>query len=54
MARGAWQATVPGVARVRHDLASKPPNNFFYLCVCFKIFRLAGLYDSWKELPEAP
>ena len=23
--RGAWQAIVPGVARVRHDLATKPP-----------------------------
>ena len=23
--RGAWQATVHGVARVRHDLAAKPP-----------------------------
>ena len=25
MDRGAWQATVHGVLRVRHDLASKPP-----------------------------
>ena len=25
MHRGAWQATVQGVARVRHDLATKPP-----------------------------
>ena len=25
MDRGAWQATVHGFARVRHDLASKPP-----------------------------
>ena len=25
MARGAWQATVHGVARVRHDLVAKPP-----------------------------
>ena len=23
--RGAWQATVHGVSRVRHDLATKPP-----------------------------
>ena len=23
--RGAWQATVHGVTRVRHDLATKPP-----------------------------
>ena len=26
MYRGAWWATVHGVARVRHDLAIKPPN----------------------------
>ena len=25
MDRGVWQATVHGVARVRHDLATKPP-----------------------------
>ena len=26
MDRGAWQATVHGVPRVRHDLATKPPS----------------------------
>ena len=25
MDRGAWRATVHGVIRVRHDLATKPP-----------------------------
>ena len=25
MDRGAWQATVHGVSRVGHDLATKPP-----------------------------
>ena len=25
--RGAWQATVHGITRVRHDLATKPPHN---------------------------
>ena len=25
MDRGAWQVTVLGAARVRHDLATKPP-----------------------------
>ena len=25
MDRGAWQATVHGIARVKHDLAPKPP-----------------------------
>ena len=27
MDRGAWQAIVHGVARIRHDLATKPPPN---------------------------
>ena len=30
MDRGAWQATVHGVARVGHDLATKPPPLFHY------------------------
>ena len=25
--KGAWQATVHGVARVRHDLVTKPPHD---------------------------
>ena len=29
MDRGAWQATVHGVARVGHDLATKPPRPLF-------------------------
>ena len=28
MDRGTWKATVQGVARVGHDLASKPPHNY--------------------------
>ena len=28
MDRGAWQATVHGVTRVRHDLVTKPPPAF--------------------------
>ena len=27
MDRGAWWASVPGVARVRNDLATKPPHH---------------------------
>ena len=27
---GAWQATVHGVTRVGHDLATKPPPYLFY------------------------
>ena len=29
MDRGAWQATVHGVERVGHDLATKPPPQVF-------------------------
>ena len=28
--RGAWRATVHGVARVGHDLATKPPPRYLY------------------------
>ena len=31
MARGAWQATVHGVARVGHNLATKPTNQPTYV-----------------------
>ena len=31
MDRGAWQAIVPGIARVRHDLATKPPLPAFFV-----------------------
>ena len=31
MDSGAWQATVPGVAKVGPDLATKPPSNIQYL-----------------------
>ena len=49
MDRGAWQAIVHGVARVGHDLATKPPpppKNFkwnyiiiqqFYFCVKIEV-----------------
>jgi len=29
MNRGAWRATVHGVTRVRHDLATKPPPHLY-------------------------
>ena len=31
MERGAWQATVHGVVRVEHDLATKPPSHHHHL-----------------------
>ena len=30
--RGALQATIPGVARVRHNLATKPPPLMYWCC----------------------
>ena len=33
MDRGAWQATVHGVARVGHDLATKPPSPRFVIAI---------------------
>ena len=30
MDRGAWQATVHGVARVGHDLVTKPPPPYLF------------------------
>ena len=41
MDRGAWQATVDGVTRVGHDLATKPPTT------CMKC-SLGSLY--WRDL----
>ena len=34
MDTGAWQAAVHGIARVGHDLATKPPP---YVCMCIHI-----------------
>ena len=34
MDRGAWQATVCRVARVGHDLASKPPQTYINIQMC--------------------
>jgi len=33
MDRGTWQATIHGVARVGHDLATKPPPPSYRRCV---------------------
>ena len=37
MDRGAWQAIVNGVARVRHDLATKPPPHISHEHTCKKL-----------------
>ena len=41
--RGAWRATVHGVARVRHDLATKPPP------VIYKSWRLGYSLAQWNK-----
>ena len=33
MDRGAWQATIHGVVRVGHDLATKPPLRIMFACL---------------------
>ena len=38
MDRGAWQATVHGVARVGHDLATKPPPHL-----------MLGKIEGWRR-----
>ena len=41
MERGAWQATVHGVVRVGHDLATKPPSHHHHLkdiCVVYSVY----------------
>ena len=49
MDRGAWQATVHGVARVRHDLAIKPPppprNELYLLMSSLPLSASKILYD---------
>ena len=43
MDRGAWQATVHGVTRVRHDLVTKPPPPplFQHLCHLTYVYHFA-------------
>ena len=35
MDRGAWQATVHGISRVRHDLVTKQPHHTIYICIIY-------------------
>ena len=64
MDRGAWQATVHGVARVRYDLATKPPPSCF-CCVrfCATLWIVAhqaplsmrfSRQEYWSGLPCSP
>ena len=43
MDRGAWRATVHGVARVGHDLATKPP----HVCVCICMIFFCPFSCRW-------
>ena len=45
MDRGAWQPTVHGIARVGHDLATKPPHEHWCTGVCLSLcFQFFGVY----------
>ena len=44
MDRGAWQATVHGVVRVGHDLATKPPPGFQSIIVSDSNIQLKNIY----------
>ena len=46
MDRGAWQATVHGVTKVGHDLATKPTNHPIPLFIA-ALFTIA---KTWKHL----
>ena len=57
MDRGAWQATIHGIAGVRHDLATKPPcsfyvhflDNFFFNDNCVLNFIKRFLCIYWDD-----
>ena len=46
MDRGAWQATVHGVARVRHDLATKE----ILLNLLLRVSDAGTQSNSWRRL----
>ena len=46
MDRGASQAIVNGVARVEHDLATKPPLNAIYL---YHVIAICLPYNCWSS-----
>ena len=54
MDRGAWRATVHGVARVKHDLVTKPPHTYkartaneIWIRQCFGESKLQPSHDHW-------
>ena len=51
MDRGAWRAPVHGIARVRHDLATKlpPPYIYMYVYVCVYVYVYVYVYLQLNE-----
>ena len=52
MDRGTWWATVHGVTRVRHDLATKPPNDhhhhdYWASLVSQTVKNLPAMQETW-------
>ena len=45
MERGAWKATVHEISRVRHNLATKPPN----ILACYKEKNLISNFDKCAQ-----
>ena len=53
MDRGAWQVTVHGIARVGHDLVTKPPNQtytYMYICICVHIHSSKNSLEYSRQL----
>ena len=53
MDRGAWQVTVHGIARVGHDLVTKPPNQtytYMYICICVHIHSSKNSLEHSRQL----
>ena len=48
MDRGAWQATVHGIARVGHNLATKPPQCFIYFLSWFLAIPLYYYFSGFS------
>ena len=52
MGRGAWQATVQWITRVRHDLVTKPSNHASFLCAKVLIVAFTHLFVCSSNNPE--
>ena len=50
MDRGDWQATVHSIARVRHNLATKPPTTTIYLTILFVSYQNESYGHSYYHM----